>query len=58
MDWVCDDDWRGPFSQSMFSLGGIAGTLASETRKINTKKSTKTLGAPRYVLGFGALNSI
>ena len=30
MDWVCDDDWRGPFSQSMFSLGGIAGTLASE----------------------------
>ncbi len=33
MDWVCDDDWRGPFSQSMFSLGGIAGTLASERVK-------------------------
>jgi len=27
MDWVCEDDWKGPFSQSFFYLGGVAGTL-------------------------------
>ncbi|XP_059098093.1 solute carrier family 22 member 1-like [Tigriopus californicus] len=27
MDWVCDDAWRGPFSQSMFSMGAIFGKV-------------------------------
>eukprot|EP00094_Tigriopus_californicus_P000701 TCALIF_00679-PA protein Name:"Similar to Slc22a21 Solute carrier family 22 member 21 (Mus musculus)" AED:0.35 eAED:0.35 QI:0/0.87/0.55/0.88/0.87/0.77/9/0/461 len=27
MDWVCDDAWRGPFSQSIFSVGALFGTL-------------------------------
>lgn len=27
MDWVCDDAWRGPFSQSMFSVGALFGTI-------------------------------
>ncbi|TRY75750.1 hypothetical protein TCAL_00766 [Tigriopus californicus] len=27
MDWVCDDAWKGPFSQSMFSIGALFGTL-------------------------------
>lgn len=28
MDWVCDDAWKGPFSQSMFSFGSLFGTIA------------------------------
>ena len=27
MDWVCEDSWKGPFTQSMFYAGGIVGTL-------------------------------
>ncbi len=27
MDWVCDDSWRPAFTQSMFYVGGIIGTL-------------------------------
>ncbi len=27
MDWVCDDAWRGAFTQSLFYVGGVVGTL-------------------------------
>ena len=27
MDWVCDDSWKGPFSQSMFFVGAVVGNL-------------------------------
>ena len=27
MDWVCDDAWRGPFTQTMFFLGAFFGCL-------------------------------
>ena len=27
MDWVCDDAWRGPFTQAMFFLGAFFGSL-------------------------------
>ncbi len=27
MNWVCEDAWKGPFSQSVFYLGGVVGTL-------------------------------
>ena len=27
MDWVCDDAWRGPFTQTMFFLGSFFGSL-------------------------------
>ncbi len=26
-DWVCGADWKGPFSQSVFYLGAVLGTL-------------------------------
>ena len=26
-DWVCDDAWKGPFTQSVFSVGGVFGTV-------------------------------
>ena len=31
MDWVCDDAWRGAFTQSLFYVGGVVGTLFSAT---------------------------
>ena len=27
MDWVCSDAWRGPFTQTMFSIGALSGCL-------------------------------
>lgn len=27
MDWVCENAWKGAFSQGMFSAGGVVGTL-------------------------------
>ncbi len=27
MDWVCDDGWRGPFTQSAFFFGSLVGCL-------------------------------
>ena len=27
MDWVCDDAWRGPFTQTIFFLGSFFGSL-------------------------------
>ena len=27
MDWVCDEGWKGPFSQSIFFAGSIIGCL-------------------------------
>ena len=27
MDWVCDNAWRGPFTQTMFFLGALFGNL-------------------------------
>ena len=27
MDWVCNDAWRGPFTQSMAFLGAVVGAL-------------------------------
>ena len=27
MDWVCDDAWRGPFTQTMYFLGALFGSL-------------------------------
>ncbi len=27
MDWVCEDAWRGAFTQSLFYVGGVVGTL-------------------------------
>ena len=26
-DWVCDDDWRPNFAQSLFFVGSIVGSL-------------------------------
>ena len=27
MDWVCDEAWKGPFTQSMAFLGAVLGAL-------------------------------
>ena len=27
MNWVCDDQWKGSFSQSLFNVGATIGTL-------------------------------
>ena len=27
MDWVCNDAWRGPFTQTIFSIGALFGCL-------------------------------
>jgi MFS family permease len=27
-DWVCDDAWKGPFSQTLFMLGSAVGCLS------------------------------
>ena len=27
MNWVCDDAWKGSFSQSLFNVGAAIGTL-------------------------------
>ncbi len=26
-DWVCDDDWKSNFAQSMFFVGAIVGSI-------------------------------
>jgi MFS family permease len=28
MDWVCNDAWRGPFTQTVFFLGSFIGCLS------------------------------
>jgi MFS family permease len=25
MDWVCDDAWKGPFTQAAFMMGSVVG---------------------------------
>jgi MFS family permease len=27
MDWVCDDAWKGPFTQAVFTMGSVVGCL-------------------------------
>ena len=54
MNWVCEDDWKAPLSQSMFFTGAIIGCFLFGWTS-DTFGRYPTLLATNIILGFGGM---